>query len=280
MKLLSPAKINLFLHVVRKRTDGYHDLFSLMCCIGLYDNILIDFDATKLSVSCNHPRVPADESNLVYKAAAAFFNATGKPQGIRIDIDKNIPVGAGLGGGSSNAATVLLGLNRHYGKPLPMKELMVMGRSLGADVPFFLFGKPALARGIGEKLEHYTRIPPYHVLLINPGYEVSTAEVYKNLNLGLTKCEKTLKEDTFKKECFDVKRHLCNDLEAVTTSMHPDIKTVKQLLLKQGAAGALMAGSGPTVFGLFVDPQRAKEVCKSITQYRREQMFLADLIIG
>ena len=190
MKLLSPAKINLFLHITGRRPDGYHELVSLMSCIGLHDQVSLTFNTGKTSVTCRHPDVPNDEGNIAYRAAACFFKALGKADGVEIFIDKHIPVAAGLGGGSSNAASVLLGLNDYYENPFSRDDLKRMGLSLGADVPFFICRKPALASGIGEKLAPYPWLKPYHILLIFQGIGISTAQVYKNLNLALTNREK------------------------------------------------------------------------------------------
>ena len=146
MELLAPAKINLFLHVTGKRADGYHNLFSLMCCIGIYDKIVLTFGAKETSVSCSAGNVPEDETNLAYRAAVLFFKALHQrrgdsPQGVKISIDKHIPVAAGLGGGSSNAAAVISGLNRYCGRPFSRVELISMGSAIGADVPFLIFDK-------------------------------------------------------------------------------------------------------------------------------------------
>ena len=185
MRILSPAKINLFLLITEKRSDGYHNLASLMCCIKLYDTVLLTFGSKSTTVSCVHPDVPEDETNLAFKAVDIFQKALGSYNGVKIIIEKKIPVAAGLGGGSSNAAAVLLGLNRHYGYPFPKDDLMKMGLSIGADVPFFIFQKPAVATGIGEHLESYEGLKPLKVLLVYPGFSVSTAQVYKKFNLGL-----------------------------------------------------------------------------------------------
>lgn len=278
MKILSPAKINLFLQVTGKRPDGYHNLISLMCCIGLYDTVLLTFGIESTTVACKHPGVPKDETNLAFKAADLFFKSLNRNEGVGILIEKKIPVAAGLGGGSSNAAAVLLGLNRCYGHPFSQKDLVSIGLSLGADIPFFLFGKPAIATGIGEKLEAYSGLKKLKILLIDPGFRISTVEVYKNLNLGLTKCKKKLSYSLLKKQVFDVRSHLCNDLETVSASKHPDILKAKEALLKYGAIGALMSGSGPAVFGLFASSVTARKAKQALSRDNDWQLYLADMI--
>lgn len=273
VKILSPAKINLFLQVVGKRPDGYHDLVTLMCLIGLGDTLVLDFETNEFRVSCNDPDVPTNESNLAYRAAECFFKNLKqvhdqKPAGLIIDIDKQIPVGSGLGGGSSNAAAVLSSLNQYYGHPFSTEQILSMGLTIGADVPFFLYGKTALARGVGEKLEPYTRLKLYHVVLVFPGFPVSTRAVFQSLNLGLTNCEKKFNDTFFIKQAFDARRHLCNDLETVTASRYPDIHEAKQALLGHGAEGALMSGSGPTVFGLFESKTEATAAGAALEENR------------
>jgi 4-diphosphocytidyl-2-C-methyl-D-erythritol kinase len=278
MKILSPAKVNLFLKILGKRIDGYHDLMTLMCCIGLYDTVFIHVGHTNIDVSCSHPQVPEGESNLAYMAANLFLKTFEKNDGVKIVIQKQIPVAAGLGGGSSNAAAVLLGLNRYYGFPFSMQDLMSMGLSIGADVPFFLFQKPAIATGIGEKLEPYPGLEKFSILLVSPGVSISTAEVYKKLNLGLTKCKKKLKSFPLNNQRFDPRCHLCNDLETVTASTYPVITTVKKALLSHGALGALMSGSGPTIFGLFSDSHGASQANHALFHIYGWRMYLADMI--
>ncbi len=279
MKILSPAKINLFLHITGKRPDGYHDLVTIMCCIGLYDTIFLTTRVKKTTVSCSNQEVPEDETNIAFKAADLFLNRLNRQEGVKITIKKEIPVAAGLGGGSSNAAAVFLGLNRCYGYPFSLDDLMTMGISIGADVPFFLFGKPARASGIGEKLEACDGLPSYKILLVYPGFGVSTAEVYKNVDLGLTKCNKTLKKVFLEKRKFSVAYHLCNDLETVVVSRHPEIIAIKEALLSHGAKGALMSGSGPTVFGLFSDYDKARAAHHVLSKHGEWQLFLTDMII-
>jgi 4-diphosphocytidyl-2-C-methyl-D-erythritol kinase len=283
MKLLSPAKINLFLAVTGKRPDGYHELCMLMCAVSLYDTITLIFDADsrsqKIGVFCDAPDVPSDESNLAHKAASLFLKHAGIRGSMDIFIEKNIPAGAGLGGGSSNAATVLSGLNQHYGFPFSREKLMEMGLKLGADVPFFIFGKPAIATGIGEKLEIYKTLSSFKVLLVYPGFSVSTASVYKNLKLGLTTCKKKIIKASFKDRTFNPEHHLCNDLETVTASLYPEIATIKSLLCEQGARGALMSGSGSAVFGLFSDAEGAEAAKRNFSQNKKWKIFVADMLI-
>ncbi len=278
MKILSPAKINLFLQVTGKRPDGYHELFSLMCCVDLFDTVILQFGGDRITIESSNSQIPLDETNITHRAATLFFKSLKITDGLTIQIEKSIPVAAGLGGGSSNAASVLAGLNRHYGLPFTRSELMSMGLELGADVPFFLFQKPALASGIGEKLEAYQGALPYRILLLNPGLEVHTAEVYQNLNLRLTKCKKKITKPSLKQSGFDASLHLCNDLEKVTIGQYPEIASLKKQLLKHGALGALMSGSGPTVFGLFSDPHKAEKARQAIGDHTRLNAYLADII--
>ena len=283
MVLLSPAKINLFLAVTGRRPDGYHELATLFCRVGIYDRIRLEQGQIEFSVSCDHPDVPENKINLAWKAAVVFSEMLIKkghaPQGVHIHIEKNIPVGAGLGGGSSNAATVLMGLNKLCDTPFSDKDLMEMGLQIGADVPFFIFKSPAIARGIGERLSVFNDLRPYKVVLVNPGIHISTHKVYKKLNLGLTKCEQKLNCLLFKKETFSVAQHMCNDLEMVTESMCNEIPLIKERLCAYGAEGALMTGSGPTVFGLFTDDEKARNAYERLLENKNWTVFISDLLI-
>lgn len=278
MKIIAPAKINLFLQITGRRPDGYHDLVTLMCCVGIYDTVSLTFGVKKTSVLCDHPDVPEDKTNLAFEAAALFYKMLKRDESVKISIKKQIPVAAGLGGGSSNAAAVLLGLNHHCGYPFSTDDLMSMGLSIGADIPFFIFRKPAIASGVGEKLEPYHGLPNLKILLVFPGFPVSTADVYKKLNLGLTKCEKKLKDSLLNKQIFNSRYHLCNDLETVVASEHPDIPKIKKALLSHGALGALMSGSGPTVFGLFAESNKASKASHALAHIDKWQLYLADMI--
>ena len=262
LESLSPAKVNLNLAVTGRRPDGYHELVSLMVCVDVYDRIRFHFIGTAITLRCHASGVPEDERNLAFQAAIAFREALrlkGLPVsfGLRICLDKQIPAGAGLGGGSSNAATVLKVLNRHCDHPFTPEELAALALPLGADVPFFLYGRPAIVTGIGERIRPYTRLDPYSVLIVFPGAGLSTAAVYGALNLRLTKCEKKLKGFLLKNETFKAGSHMCNDLERPAIQRCPDIMAIKTALHDQGAEGALMSGSGSAVIGLFKDATTA-----------------------
>ena len=283
MKILSPAKINLFLQVRGKRPDGYHELFSLMCCITLFDEISLQVGSGEsIEIHCSHPNVPADDTNLAHQAASLFQSQMDSAQGVKIHLTKNIPVAAGLGGGSSNAASILLALNTYYGHPFSREHLMEMGLKLGADVPFFIFQKPAIATGIGEKLDAFEGDLPYQVLLLYPGFNISTAETYQSLNFGLTKAEKKPTSNHLKLNRFNPAHHLTNDLERVTAPKYPEIGLAKEKLLNLGAVGALMSGSGPTVFGLFDNAETAESAKQTLSCDQEDkdlQLFLADPIL-
>ncbi|MFO7716611.1 4-(cytidine 5'-diphospho)-2-C-methyl-D-erythritol kinase [Desulfosarcina sp.] len=287
ISLKAPAKINLFLRVTGRRPDGYHDVYSLMCPLALYDMLTLTLGGTGIGVVCDHPGVPQDASNLAALAARLFLTTAfvERPlpvSGLTIHIEKKIPVGAGLGGGSSDAAAVLTALNDHFGKPLSRPELMALGARIGADVPFFILGAPALATGIGDRLNPFLHLTPWTALLVYPNEAVSTAWVYKNLNLRLTKGEKKISKFHFDGRFFNVDEHLVNDLEPVTEGAFPVIKRIKRLLLAHGAAGAMMSGSGSTVFGLFADSDRAisarTALCKN-QQSQNWKLYVADLLI-
>jgi 4-diphosphocytidyl-2-C-methyl-D-erythritol kinase len=286
MKILSPAKINLFLQVKGRRPDGYHELVTLMSPISLYDVMTFNFETEGISVRCDSPDVPDNEDNLAFKAASLFFNRLPVAHrdhsgsgGVSIFIEKQIPVAAGLGGGSSNAGRTLLLLNQSYGKPFSAVEMNHMGLAIGADVPFFLQEKPAVATGIGECLEAYGGLQVVPMVVVCPDIPVSTAAVYKKLNLGLTNCGKKLKNFFSDTSSFDFKRYLCNDLETVTISEYPVISDIKRQLLRAGADAALMSGSGPAVFGIYSDSRKARRACERLSAHYRWRLFMAETLV-
>ncbi len=279
--VLSPAKVNLFLRVTGKRPDGYHNLFSLMCRVALFDEIRLRTTHGATSLKCSDPLVPQDDTNLACRAVHAFFETLGRGGAVEMVLEKRIPVAAGLGGGSSNAASVLLALNHLHGFPFSRKKLMAIGRTLGADVPFFIFQAPALASGIGDLLQPYPLLPPLHLLLVTPALAVSTRTVFKGLNLRLTKCKKQLRKNSFiKSTAFDPRLHLCNDLETVTLALHPGLLALKRWLSDQGALGSLMSGSGPTIFGVFPDAGAAQRAAAELPQGCGWRLFAAGLLRG
>ena len=259
----SPAKINLCLSVLGKRPDGYHDVEMLMQMVGLYDEVTVTLAQTGgISVTCNAGTVPQDERNTAWKAAAEMLKVSGSKLGLAIDIKKNIPVAAGLAGGSGNAAAVLAGANRLLGTGLPIEKLAEIGTRIGMDVPFFFHGPLAVAQGRGEILTSLPPLPPFWVLLANPGFETSTAWVYKNLNLRLTKkvdCNKIARLTI-----RDIASGLHNDLETVTKAAHPEIGVMEEGLSAQGALGVLMSGSGPTVFGVFETEDACRTAARNL----------------
>lgn len=263
MRSKAPAKINLLLRVLRKRPDGYHDLASVMQQISIYDELEYSLQQDGITLHCPGTALPTNEQNLIYRAAQTIFNHTGYRNGVEIVLNKYIPSAAGLGGGSSDAATTLMTLNDLCSLGLSKTELIKLGAKLGADVPFFIFGRSAFATGIGDKLQTLPDLPQINMVLINPTFPLSTKTVYENLNLALTKKKNNYSIPRFY-ALGDVIRELHNDLEAVSLKMHPELNDLKQMLMEEGALGALMSGSGPTLFGIFADEKSAKEAREAI----------------
>ena len=256
---LSPAKINVCLHVLGRRADGYHEVAMAMQRVDLCDRIKIRLGGVSgVRVDCRGVALSNGEENIAAKAARLFLRETGRDIGVEIEIEKHIPVAAGLGGGSSNAATVLEGIDELLGTRLGKTRLMELGGQLGADVPFFIFGAPAWATGIGTRLAALPPLPPVAYLLVNPKIAVSTAWAYQSLQLtrggelaNLPRFSAATREE------FCARLH--NDLERVTLQRFPLLADIKQLLLNHGACGSLMSGSGATVFGVFDDFSAAEQ---------------------
>jgi len=255
----APAKVNLILDVLGRRPNGYHDVAMLMVRLSLHDRVRAALlPGSDITVTCPGLELAAGEENIAGRAARLFLDHAGRKTGVAITIDKQIPAAAGLGGGSSDAAAVLLALNDLLGTGLSRGELQSLGVCLGADVPFFLCGETAAwATGIGEILEPWRGLPPCHLVLVNPRYAVSTAWVYQNL--GLTHYRHLSRIPRFPERMEDLAGLLRNDLEAVTSARHPEIADIKDRLIKAGALGALMSGSGPTVFGVFAGQAAAED---------------------
>jgi 4-diphosphocytidyl-2-C-methyl-D-erythritol kinase len=261
-KLLSPAKINLRLEVLNKREDGYHDIRTILTRISLYDDVYISLKKEKgISVKSENVDIP-ENRNLAFIAAKYLLEEAGIDTGVDIRIKKRIPVGGGLGGGSSNAATIIMALNELLNINLSDKGLMDIGLKIGTDVPFFIFKKPAIATGIGDILEEITIPPNLWFVLINPDICINTGDIYKKLLLTNSKIG--IKLPYLFKDCSQIVKILYNDLERVTINMYPVIGEIKNRLLSLGAEGTLMSGSGSTVFAIFSDKDRALRSINSL----------------
>ena len=275
-KIKAPAKLNLRLKVTGLRRDGYHELVSVMIPIDLFD--LLEFEDIRergIRLVCEGKKVPRDETNLVHRAARSFFSRTGIREGVAIKLIKNIPVSAGMGGGSSDAAAVLLALNEMWSRPLSFAELHKVAVELGADVPFFLIGKPCLARGIGEILEPLKTWPKCWYIIVRPPVEVSTSWVYGNLKLILTTGEYDYIKQVLNDAPVSIPQILENDLERVTLAAFPVIETIKKSLIQAGAQGALMTGSGPSVFGVFTTEEQALSGKQQLVLQNLGDVFMA-----
>ncbi len=280
LTLKAPAKINLFLKIIQRRPDGYHEIESLLQKIGLCDILHLAKQDSSVSLSCKGITVPGDRENLVSRAAHAFFSAARIEYGVHMVLEKNIPVAAGLGGGSSDAAAALVGLNRLFAAGLEPDKLMDIGMRLGADIPFFLQDySGAVATGIGERLLGVPPLTNYWILLVNPGFAVSTQWAYENF--PLTSCSNPYILARGRRMAGDLHmahpgifEELGNDLEAVTIDRYPEIGVIKKELKKAGAATALMSGSGPTVFGLFPGAEEAQRSFAQFAKKYADNVFL------
>lgn len=280
--LKAMGKINLGLDVVRKREDGYHEVRMIMQTVGVYDRISLKRGHTPgIHVTTNLYFLPVNENNLVYKAAQMLMEEFQVKEGLDIHLQKYIPVAAGMAGGSADAATVLYGVNRMFRLGLSQKELMERGVRIGADVPYCLMRGTALSEGIGEVLTRLPAAPACKVIIAKPGISVSTKYVYGHLDAAGIKEHpdidgmiESIQEGSYE----GVVRRLGNVLETVTQERHPVIGEIKELLTAHGADGALMSGSGPTVFGLFREEKKAREALRALEKSGlAKQMYLTGL---
>lgn len=260
IKYLAPAKVNLCLHVNSKRADGYHELQMIMQKVSLCDELgIIVIPEPGVRFSCDSMVLQSGDENLVVRAAKLMLEYDQQCRGVDIILTKNIPVAAGLGGGSSDAATTLLALNKLLALDLDRTQLHAAALSLGADVPFFLYDPVAWACGVGDQLHHIEIRTTFWLVLVNPGMAVSTAHVYDAIHCdGYSSCcmtEVIVKQD-------EILTRLHNDLEGAAIGLCPEIQTLKDVLALLGAAGTLVSGSGATVFGVFFDEQQARETSR------------------
>lgn len=267
IRIHAHAKINLFLNVLGKREDGYHNLETIFHSIGLYDEIIIkDRSDSEIVIHSEHPNLPLDSRNLAYRAAQTLSNEIGGFGGLDIHIHKQIPIAAGLAGGSTNAAAVLYGVNELFGLGLSINKLMEIGGRLGADVPFCIRGGAAFGAGIGDIL---TPLPPLNnvpLVLINPGITIATAGIFRNLDNTLTKQKKEsiiIRTSVEKGDIFGIAENLYNLLEVPVFSKYPKLLKLKtQLSIQDGCLGAVMSGSGATIIGIMEDIPAAQR-CES-----------------
>lgn len=274
LTLFSPAKINLYLRIVGKRADGYHELETVMLPLDFGDQIALHSRKTSITLECDDPRLPTDDSNLVLRAARKLAGAFPTGKGAKISLKKRTPLAAGLGGGSSNAAATLLGLKRLWKLDAPSEKLHSLAASMGSDINFFMAGGAALCRGRGESIEAIPCKFSGAILLVNPGFGISTKWAYESWAKASTESRLTapppevslllraLAED----DLTGVSRCLFNSLEAPSIRKFPVLELIKDAMRNDGAAGTLMSGSGATVFGLFPDVKRAKVSARKVRE--------------
>lgn len=270
IELKALAKINLGLDVLGRRENGYHDVRMIMQSIYLYDDVRIERKAAPgIELASNLYFLPTGDGNIAYKAAQMLMDEFGIEEGVRITLNKHIPVAAGMAGGSSNAAAVLFGMNRLFGLNLSQKELMERGVKLGADVPYCIMRGTVLAEGIGEALKRLPAMPKCTVLIAKPPVSVSTKVVYEALDSSDITVHPDIDgliEALEKGNLREIASRMGNVLEEVTIPMHPVIEEIKQVMKDCGALNAMMSGSGPTVFGLFENKTAARNAQNKIRE--------------
>lgn len=285
--LLSPAKINLTLEILGARPDGYHEINSIIQPIDLFDEASIEIlDGEGIEIDATGFTIPLDQNNLAYKAAELYLKQIGRKIKTKIRINKQIPLGAGLGGGSSNAASVLIGLNRTT-KALTEDDLLTIAAKIGADVPFFIRSQTSIIQGVGERLTPLRDFPTFHYVIICPNVHSSTKDVYKkwdelNPNYSsIRECHQSNFEETLEK--FRDRKQippLRNDLEDAAFALHPEIKSFKEILKSLGLESVLMTGSGSAVFALFRNKEEAEDIYEYLKTSPTFKVFLASGIKG
>lgn len=280
MLLRSYAKINLSLDILKKREDGYHEVEMIMQTIDLYDVIELTSTDGEITVKCNKRYVPNDSRNIAYKAAEHFLDVYNIKKGVNIVIKKNIPVSAGMAGGSSNAAAVYRGLRSMYKPHITNEELKSLAVKIGSDIPFCISGGTAICRGIGEKITNIKLFKNKILVVVKPNFGVSTSEVYKKLDMSKIfkhPNNRLLKQAIEKDNLNLLCREMRNLLENVTIGMYPKIKEIKKELVYLGSIGAMMTGSGPTVFGFFSDMLTAQNAFLKMKN-KYEEVFITRTI--
>jgi 4-diphosphocytidyl-2-C-methyl-D-erythritol kinase len=280
--IAAPAKINLSLDITGKLENGYHALDTIMQTISIEDKITLAKTGRQISVLCDHPQVPQGNGNICHKAAEAFFEKTALEGSVIITIDKNIPVAAGLAGGSSDAAAVIKGLNLLYGTGLTQREMCEIGLKCGADVPYCIVAGTCRAKGIGEKLTKLPSFAGVYIVLVVPDFFVSTEWAYKNYDLN-SPDEKPRTEELISyirgRDIKNTAERMVNVLESVTAKKHPEIQEIKNDIKKSGACGSVMSGSGPSVFGLFENEEKAR-IAFSVIREKYNRSYLTLTVDG
>jgi 4-diphosphocytidyl-2-C-methyl-D-erythritol kinase len=280
ISLLSPAKINLTLEVLGKRPDGYHEIRSLMQPVDLFDEVKIDLlDGNGIAIETKGLKIPTGNRNLAWKAADIFLKESGLRAMVKILIKKTIPTGAGLGGGSSNAASVLVGLQR-ITKKLSRNDLMDISPKIGADVAFFISCRSAIAEGIGEKITTIRDLPHFNYILINPGFEASARDIYKQWDKFQTGVKIPGNVTETITLLMNGEFPLRNDLEKAAIDLYPEIKTLKELLLSLGIKAVSMTGSGPTVFAGFKEEKEVLDIYNYLKTSTKYKVFYVKGISG
>ncbi len=281
IKIKAQAKINIALEVIGKRDDGYHDLRMIMQSVCLHDDIVIAKTGKyplKLTTNLNY--LPCDERNLVFRAAKYLIDTFDIKDGVSIKLNKNIPVSAGLGGGSSDCAATLIGMRTLFGLDISDSELLTLGKTFGADVPYCLFGGCALAEGVGERLTKLKPHPDCFVVLVKPPVSVSTAAVFRDFRLSEVKKRGDLEKIIRfidKKDLHRLAKSMFNDLESVTERRLSEITEIKRILMMYGALGSIMSGSGPTVFGFF---ETKFDAYRAIWEIKRTMPAIKDIFLS
>lgn len=274
------AKINISLDVVGKREDGYHLLEMIMQNIEVYDTLRFNKNEAGIKIECNKNYIPTDKRNLVYKAAKLFIDTYDIKGGIDIYINKNIPVAAGLAGGSADAAATLIAMQRIYNVNSSRKELCKLGLQIGADVPYCIIGGTALCEGIGERVTTLNPFKGHILVLVKPNFGISTKEVYKTLDVNKIYKHpdtKSLIKAIEQNDINYISENMKNVLENVTLKKHTVLRDIKEKMVKIGAIGSMMSGSGPTIFGLFDDMMKA-ERCYEHFKEQYKEVFITRTI--
>lgn len=276
IKINSYSKINLTLNILSRREDGYHEIETIMQSINLADQVIITEEKEGIKIKCNHPEVPVNANSLAYRSAEKIINRYGIKKGVKIEIEKKIPLASGLAGGSANSATILIGINKLFSLNLSNEDLRGIGEELGMDVPFFIQNGTALAYQRGEKLAPLSSInPPLWMIILNPGFNISTNWAYNNLDLDSIKREKNNTKAMLKAlkegKSQEIAKNLFNSFESLIIKKYPEVGRIKNRLIEEGVLGALMSGSGPTVFGIT---QNKEEALKIYEKLKPEYKFI------